>query len=147
MIPTAPLIQPYLFFEGRCEEALAFYKKAAGAEVLMKMHYKDNPEPAKPGCGPQNIPGDKVMHVSFRIGESVLMGSDGMCSGKTDFKGFSLSLSAPNEAEAKRLFDALSEGGRVEVPLGKTFFSPAFGMFEDKFGLFWMVIVPTPMPA
>jgi len=147
MMPNTSLVQPYIFFEGCCEEALSFYKSAVGAEVMMKMHYKDNPEPAKPGCGPQNIPGDKVMHVSFRIGDSVLMGSDGMCSGKPEFKGFALSLSAPNEAEAQRLFKALSEGGHVQMPLGKTFFSPAFGMLADKFGIFWMVIVPTPMPA
>ncbi|HKQ24662.1 MAG TPA: VOC family protein [Burkholderiales bacterium] len=129
--------QPYLFFEGRCEEAIEFYRKALGAKVEMLMHYKDNPEPM-PGKAP---PGDKVMHSSFRIGDTTVMGSDGDCKGKPNFQGFSLSLTARDEHEAKRLFTALSDGGKVQLPLGKTFFSPAFGMVADRFGVAWMVVV------
>jgi len=134
------LIQPYLFFEGRCEEALAFYSKAAGAQIEMLMRYKDSPEPPPPGMVPPGSE-NKVMHCSFRIGDTVLMGSDGNCTGKPTFGGFCLSLTAPDAAAAERLFKALADGGRVEMPLGKTFFSPAFGMLSDRFGVGWMVIV------
>jgi PhnB protein len=132
-------VQPYLFFEGRCEEALEFYAKALGAKVEMKMHYNESPE----GC-PQGLPPGsekKVMHAAFRIGDTTLMGSDGMCTGQPSFKGFSLSLNARDEADAKRLYDALAEGGQPQMPLTKTFFSPAFGMVGDRFGLSWMVMV------
>ena len=130
-------VQPYLFFEGRCEEAIEYYRKALGAKVEMLMHYKDSPEPM-PGKAP---PGDKVMHSSFRIGDTTVMGSDGDCMGKPSFQGFSLSLTARDDAEAKRLFSALSDGGKVQMPLSKTFFSPAFGMVADRFGVAWMVVV------
>ena len=130
-------VQPYLFFEGRCEEAIEYYRKALGAKVEMLMHYKDSPE-AMPGKAP---PGDKVMHSSFRIGDTTVMGSDGDCMGKPSFQGFSLSLTARDDAEAKRLFAALSDGGKVQMPLSKTFFSPAFGMVADRFGVAWMVVV------
>ncbi len=134
-------IQPYLFFEGRCEEALEFYKKALGAEVTMLMRIQDSPEPPPPGMHP---PGSekKIMHASLRIGDATLMASDGRCQGKPSFQGFSLSLDARDEAQAKRLFGALAEGGQVHMPLGKTFFSPCFGMVADRFGVSWMVIVP-----
>jgi PhnB protein len=131
------IVQPYLFLEGRCEEALEFYKKAVGAEVQMLMRYKDSPD--KAACGP--VPGEKVMHASFRIGETTLMASDGRCQGKATFQGFALSLSAADAAEAGRLYNALGEGGQVIMPLGKTFFSPSFGMVTDRFGVCWMVIV------
>ena len=134
-------VQPYLFFEGRTDEAIEFYKKAIGAEVEMLMRYKDSPEPPKEGCGPPANAGDKVMHSSFRVGETVVMASDGMCSGKPDFKGFALSLSPKTDAEAKKLFDALSAGGQVMQPLMKTFFASSFGMVTDKFGVMWMVVV------
>lgn len=131
-------IQPYLFFDGRCEEALEFYKSRLGAKVEMVMHYKDSPDPnsAPPGCA------DKVMHASLRIGEAAVMASDGYCQGKPNFQGFSLTLTANDEPEAKRLFKALGDGGKVQMPLEKTFFSPAFGMVADKFGVSWMVMVP-----
>ena len=139
-------VQPYLFFEGRTEEALEFYRKTLGAKVEMLMRFKDAPEPPPPGqCAPGSM--DKVMHASFRIGDSELMASDGMCSGKPSFQGFSLSVSAPDEAEAKRMFGELSEGGKVFMPLGKTFFSPSFGMVADRFGVSWMVMVPPAEPA
>jgi len=131
-------VQPYLFFDGRTEEALAFYRKALGAEVEMLMRFKDSPELAN------NPPGseEKVMHSSFTLNGATLMASDGHCQGKPSFEGFSLSLAAKDEAEAKRLFGALAEGGEVQMPLAKTFFSPSFGMVADRFGVSWMIIVP-----
>ena len=135
------LIQPYLFFDGRCEEALAFYRSALGAEVTMLMRYKESPEPLPSGmCAPNSD--EKVMHSEFTIGDSKLMASDGYGGGKPEFKGFSLSLDARDDADAKRLFDALAEGGTVQMPLGKTFFASSFGMVADRFGMAWMVIVP-----
>ena len=133
-------IQPYLFFDGRCEEAIEFYKSRLGAKVEMLMRYKESPEPPQPGTMPPGSE-DKVMHSSLRIGDAVLMASDGHCAGKPSFQGFSLSLTARDEAEADRLFGALADGGQVQMPLGKTFFSPRFGMVADRFGVSWMVIV------
>lgn len=134
-------VQPYLFFDGRCEEALAFYRRALGAEVAMLLRFKDGPEPSAPGMVPPGSE-DKVMHASFRIGETVVMASDGRCGGRPSFQGFSLTLTAANEAEADRLFAALADGGQVQMPLAKTFFSPRFGMVADRFGVSWMIIVP-----
>ena len=137
---TGQQVQPYLFFDGRCEEAIEFYKKALGAKVDMLMRFKESPDPVPAGmCGPNSD--DKVMHSAFRIGETLIMASDGMAGGKPDFKGFSLSVSAADEAEADRLFGALGKGGSVTMPMGKTFFSPRFGMVADRFGVGWMVIV------
>src|SRR5918999_795848 len=133
-------VQPYLFFDGRCEEALEFYKSALGAEVTALMRFKDSPEPHSPGCVPPGAE-NKVMHACFRIGETQVMASDGRCEGKPSFQGFSLSIAVPNEAEAERLFAALAEGGQVQMPLAKTFFSPRFGMASDRFGVSWMIIV------
>ena len=130
-------LQPYLFFDGRCEEALDFYKKAIGANVEMMMRWKDCPD--KSGCTPQNE--NKVMHASVKVGDVSVMASDGRCEGQPDFKGFALSLTAKTEAEADKLFNALSAGGQVQMPLGKTFFSPKFGMCADKFGVGWMIMV------
>ena len=136
---STPVIEPYLFFNGRCEEAVKFYQKALGAEVQMMMRYKESPEPTPPGMTPPDW-GDKIMHASLRIGATLLMASDGS-NGKTFFEGFSLSLSFPNEADATRAFTALADGGQVRMPLGKTFWSPCFGMVQDKFGVGWMVSV------
>jgi PhnB protein len=135
------LVQAYLNFDGRCEEALNFYKKALGAEVTMLMRMKESPEPPQPGLV---APGsaDKVLHAAFRIGETTLLASDCYCSGKPVFQGFSLTITARDEAEANRLFGALSDGGQVTAPLSKTFFSPRFGMVTDRFGVAWMVLVP-----
>lgn len=133
-------IQPYLFFDGRCDEALAFYRNAIGAEVTMLMRFKDNPE-RNPGMEPPNA-ADKVMHARIQIGDAVIMASDGRCQGNPEFKGFALSLTAPSAAEAERLFTALADGGQVVMPLAKTFFSPRFGMMTDRFGVMWMVYVP-----
>jgi PhnB protein len=133
------MIQPYLFFEGRTEEALEFYRQALGAQVQMMMRYKESPGQAK--CPDGSVPpGDKVMHSAFTIGESMIMASDGFCSGKPVFNGFSLSYPAQDKADAKKRFDALSAGGSVTMPLGETFFAEAFGMVKDKFGVSWMVI-------
>ncbi|MGH8857324.1 MAG: VOC family protein [Polaromonas sp.] len=135
-------VQPYLFFEGRCEEALEFYRTALGAEVTMLMRYKDSPEPQPEGmCAPGSE--DKVMHSSFRIGETTLMASDGRATGQPVFQGFSLSLSPPTDAEAQRLFTALGQGGQVQMPLAKTFFASSFGMVADRFGVSWMIVVET----
>ncbi len=133
-------IQPYLFFEGRCEEAAEFYRHALGAEVMALMRFKDSPEPHQPGmCAAGSE--DKVMPMSFRIGDTTVMASDGRCEGRPSFEGFSLSLTMPGEAEAERLFGALANGGQVQMPLGETFFSPLFGMVADRFGVSWMVYV------
>jgi PhnB protein len=133
-------VQPYLFFDGRCEEAVEFYRSALGAEVTMLMRFKDSPEPLEPGMVPPGA-GDKVMHVSFRIGETTVLASDGRCEGRPSFQGFSLSLTVPNEAEAERLFASLAEGGQVQMPLTKTFFSSRFGMVADRYGVSWMIYV------
>ena len=133
-------IQSYLFFEGRCEEALEFYRKALGAEVTMLMRYRDNPEPPEKSKAPPDSE-NKVMHASFRIGETTVMASDGYCLGKPNFQGFGLSLTVPNAAQADRKFAALADGGQVRMPLAKTFFSPRFGMVVDRFGVLWMVYV------
>lgn len=127
----------YLFFDGRTEEALDFYQRALGAKVEAIHRYKESPEPAHVPAGA----GDKVMHATFTIGDTTVMASDGNCQGKPDFKGVSLSLNVGTEAEAERFFAALSEGGQVQVPLTKTFFSPRFGMLADRFGVGWMVHV------
>lgn len=134
-------VQPYLFFDGHCEEAVEFYRKALGAEVEMLMRYKESPDPMPPEMCP---PGSEnwIMHASMRIGDSTVMASDGPSQGEPYFRGFSLSVSVADQAEAEQRFTALSEGGQVQMPLGKTFFSPCFGMVVDRFGVSWMVIVP-----
>jgi PhnB protein len=138
-------VQPYLDFGGRCDEALAFYREAIGAEVLMLMRFSQNPEPMPPGVLPAGYE-DKVMHVSFRVGGSTLMASDGCGPGKS-FQGISLSLAVATEADAEKAFAALGVGGTVTMPLTKTFWSPRFGMVRDRFGLDWMVTVATGAPA
>jgi len=132
-------IEPYLFFNGRCEEAIEFYKKALGAEVLMLMRYNESPDAPPPGMVPAGWD-NKIMHTSLRIGNANMMASDG-CSEGLNFQGFSLSLAVANETEAKRVFDALSDGGQIRMPLTKTFWSPCFGMVADRFGVGWMVTV------
>ena len=137
------IVQPYLNFEGRCEEAVEFYKRKLGAEVSMLMHNSDAPAGAH-GC-PTPPPPGKVMHCALQIGGSVVMATDGMCQGTPNFQGFSLSLTAANDAEATRLFEALaSEGGNVTMPIAATFFATRFGMVTDRFGVAWMVLS---MPA
>jgi len=137
------VVQTYLFFNGSCEKAVEFYRQALGAEVEMMLRYKDSPEPPKPGMVP---PGNenKIMHTSFRIGQTTVMASDGCDTEKPNFDGFSLSLSVANEAEADRAFAALADGGQVRMPLAKTFWSPRFGMVADRFGIGWMVSVTPP---
>lgn len=130
-------VEPYLFFEGRCEEALEFYTKTLDAEVTTFMRYRESPDPGmiQPGLE------DKVMHANVRIGNSTLMASDGRCTEHPAFQGFSLTLTLTDEAEAERLFASLSDGGRAEMPLTKTFWSPCFGMVTDRFGVSWMIMV------
>jgi PhnB protein len=134
------VVQSYLFFDGRCEEALAFYQRALGAELTMMMRFKEAPEGPPPGAVPAGSE-NKVMHAAFRIGDTTVMASDGRCQGKPSFQGFALSITVANEAQADRTFAALADGGQVQMPLGKTFFSPRFGMVTDRFGVSWMVIV------
>jgi PhnB protein len=128
-------IQSYVFFDGRCDEAIEFYRSALGAELSMLMRFKDCPEPVTPGSE------EKVMHAELRIGESTLLVSDGRCQGPPKFEGFALTLIVATEGEAQRIFTALSDGGQVQMPLAKTFFSPLFGMVGDRFGVCWMVYV------
>jgi PhnB protein len=130
-------VQPYLFFDGRCDEALEFYKKTLGAEPTMLMRFRDAPDQSmiSPGSA------DKVMHGQVKIGDTTVLMSDGRCLGKPNFQGFALTVHAKDEAEADKLFAALGEGGQVTMPLAKTFFSRKFGMLADKFGVGWMVIV------
>ena len=137
MPTSATVIQPYLFFGGRCDEAIEFYRSVLGAEVEMLMRFNESPEPTElPECFH-----DKVMHASLRIGSTSLMASDGRCDGMVNFEGFSLSITVPDEAEAERVFGALSEGGIVTMPLEKTFWAPKFGILQDRFGVSWMVSV------
>ncbi len=133
-------VQPYLFFDGRCEEAVEFYRSALGAEVTMLSRYKDSPAHQEPGMLPPGS-GDKVMHASLRIGDTMVLASDGHCTGKPSFQGFSLSLTVDTEAEADRFFAALASGGQVRMPLARTFFSARFGMVADRFGVCWMIYV------
>lgn len=133
-------IQPYLVFDGRCEEAIEFYRQALGAEVTMLMRVKDSPEPPQSGMMPPGSE-EKVMHAGLRIGDATVMASDGRCLGQPSFQGFALSITAPDDAQAERLFAALGEGGQVQMPMSKTFFSSRFGMVADRFGVGWMVIV------
>ena len=130
--------QVYLFFDGRCDEALTFYKKTLGIEVEMLMRFKENPDKNHP-CAPGLE--EKVMHACFKLGDQRVMASDGHAKGHPEFKGFCLSLSVDTEAEADKVFAAIGEGGKVEMPLMKTFFAPKFGMVQDKFGVGWMVLV------
>ena len=135
-------IQPYLFFDGRCDEAIAFYRQALGAEVVMLMRYGDGPEGSAQCPDGSAPPADKVMHACLQVGSAQILLSDGFSAGKPEFKGISLSLSATDDAEARRVFDGLAEGGKVDHPLMATFFSSSFGMLTDRFGVSWMVMVP-----
>jgi len=139
-------IQPYLFFGGRCEEALAFYRQAIDAQVVMMMRFRDAPDPPPPGAVASGSD-DRVMHAELRIGPTTIMASDGAGFEPPGFQGFSLFIAAADAAEAERLFTALSQDGQVTMPLGPTFFSPAFGMLRDRFGVGWMVGVPAPGQA
>ena len=130
-------VQPYLQFDGRCEEAIEFYKNSLGAEVEALLRFKDSPDPQMmPQPGVEN----KVMHACFRVGDSRIMASDGFCKGTPSFNGFSLTLQPKDKAEAEKLFAALVKGGEVRMPLGETFFSPGFGMVADPFGVSWMIV-------
>jgi PhnB protein len=133
-------VQPYLFFDGKCEEALEFYKRALGAKVNALMRFSEGPDQSR--IKPENK--NKVMHSEFQVGEAVIMASDGYCNGAPSFQGFSLTITVSNDAEAKRVFDAITAGGEVRMPLEKTFFASSFGMATDKYGVGWMVITEGP---
>lgn len=132
------LLQPYLMFEGRCEEAYEFYRKALGAEKTMMLRFSESPEPPQPGMVPPGCE-NKIMHMQFRIGDQIVMASDGRCKGKPTFEGISLTLTLDSEAEADKTFAALVDGGKIQMPLAKTFFSPRFGILTDRFGVSWMI--------
>lgn len=131
-------IEPYLFFEGRCAEAVDFYRKAIGAEVVALLHFRDSPDPAMMAPGME----DKVMHACLRVGDATVMASDGRCEGGPAFQGFALTLNVRDEAEADRLFEALADGGKATMPLAQTFFARRFGMLTDRFGVAWMIVLP-----
>jgi PhnB protein len=133
-------VQPYLFFDGRCDEAVEFYKKALGAEAQMMLRFKDSPEPHQPGMLPPGAE-NKVMHGRLRIGATTILVSDGRCTGQPNFQGFGLSITVADGAEAERVFNALADGGKVQMPMTKTFFSSHFGMVADRLGVSWMVYV------
>ncbi|HET6804785.1 MAG TPA: VOC family protein [Frateuria sp.] len=134
-------VQPYLFFEGRCEEAVTFYRDALGAQVHALLRYSDAPQGGDAGCpGGTPPPADKVMHASLQIGQTLVMASDGFAAGHPEFKGISLSLAADDDAQARKMFDALAAGGQVQQPLGPSFFASSFGMLTDRFGVSWMVV-------
>jgi PhnB protein len=131
-------VQPYLFFDGRCDEALDFYKKTLGAKVDMLMRFKEAPDQS-------NVTPDsreKVMHCAFHVGDTQVLASDGHCAGKPTFQGFGLALTAKDDAEAERLFADLGNGGQVQMPMAETFFATRFGMVADKFGVGWMILKP-----
>ncbi len=130
-------VQPYLNFNGRCEEALQFYSKHLGAKIEMMMRFKDMPGPQQPGM---TAPPEKILHAAFRVGDAQLLASDSHCTGKPAFEGIALAVTARDDAEAKRVFGALSDGGKVQQPLIPTFFSSSFGMVDDRFGVSWMVM-------
>ena len=134
-------VEPYLFFNGRCDEAIAFYQEAVGAELTFLMRMNESPDPIPADALPAGFE-NKVMHATLRIGDSLVMVSDGNCNTPSGFQGFRLSLAVEDAVAAERAFAALLPGGNVTMPLGKTFWSPAFGMLEDRFGVGWMVIVP-----
>ena len=126
--------EPYLYFNGRCEEAIIFYQSALGAELVELVRFRDAPHiPAPAGAD------DKIMHALLRIGESSLLLSDGPCRGTTYFQGFSLALSVKEDEEAERIFRGLVRGGRVHIPLKTTSFASTFGMAADPFGVLWTV--------
>jgi PhnB protein len=131
-------LEPYLFFNGRAEEAIEFYKSALGAKVNMLMRMKDSPQ--QPAGGIQPGAENKIMHANLSIGGANLLVSDGRCQGATNFEGVALSFTASSDAECEKLFTALAEGGKIAMPLGKTFFASSFGMVTDRFGVPWMVL-------
>jgi PhnB protein len=133
------LVQPYLFFDGKCEEALNYYKSKLGAKVDMMMRFKESPETASMQGLPANS-GEKIMHSAFHIGDTQLMASDGMCGGKPNFQGLSLSIAVDNDATAERMFNALKADGKAQMPMTETFFASRFGVVADKFGVSWMII-------
>ena len=140
-------VQPYLFFDGRADEAIAFYQKAIDASVVMRMAFGENPQGEEACAGGPMPPADKVMHACLQVGETQVLLSDGFAAGTPEFKGVSLSLSAASDADAQRYFSALADGGKVIQPLGATFFASSFGMLEDRFGVSWMVLNPLPLPG
>lgn len=135
------LIQPYLFYDGNCEEAIAFYGEAIGATALFKMRFKEAPPDPQRPLAPELA--EKIMHATIQVGDAQFMVSDGGCmSPNKKFEGFGVSLTAPDQATAERYFQALSQGAQVTMPFQKTFWSPGFGMLTDKFGVPWMVSAP-----
>ena len=140
MKKSSATVQPYIHFNGRCEEAIKYYQKTLGAEVLMEMRFKESPQPMPPGSLPPGFE-NKIMHAHIAFGQAHLLMTDGPSGdpSKTEFQGISLSLTVESEAEAKQYFESLAKDGKVQMPFAKTFFSPGFGMVIDRFGIKWMV--------
>ena len=138
--PNISTVQSYLFFDGKTEEAIEFYRKALGAEVVMMLRFKDSPQEPKAGCEPPAGTENKIMHAQFKVGKTVIMASDGRCSGHPKFDGFGLAIATATDADTDRAFNALAHGGQVQMPLEKTLFASSFGMVSDKFGVMWMIM-------
>jgi PhnB protein len=136
-------VEPYLFFEGCCEEALEFYRRAIGAEIQSVQRFGDSPESSAAGHLPPGSE-NKVMHAMFRVGDTTVLASDGRSRGSSQFQGFALSITVADASEADRLFLGLSAGGTIVMPLTETFYSPRFGMVTDRFGVLWMIYLPRP---
>lgn len=136
----AKAVNTYLIFNGNCEEAFQFYKSVFGGEFQYVGKYKDAP-PEDGGEVVSEEDSNRIMHVSLPIGSSVLMGSDSHSKfGDVGFgDNFSISISAESTEEADKIFGGLTDEGRVDMPMQKTFWSPYFGMLKDKFGVNWMI--------
>lgn len=138
-------VQTYLFFNGRCEEALGFYREKLGAEMISMTRFKDMPQdesaPPSENCpGPTSELAEKIMHAEFRLGDVTLFASDGMEQSDPKFEGFSITMSVAKDDEAKRFFDLLAEEGAIIMPLTPMFFASLFGIVTDKFGVSWMIL-------
>ena len=133
-------IEPYLIFDGNCEKAFTFYESVFGVKIAAIMRYKDMPTEAKKNVPESDM--ERVVHVLLTVSNKVsLMGSDSSGSIKTHIgDNVSLTLNMESETEARHIFEKLSEGGKVTMPLEKTFFADLYAMFTDKFGIHWMIV-------
>ncbi|MCB1852433.1 MAG: VOC family protein [Gammaproteobacteria bacterium] len=138
-------VNNYLFFSGRCEEALDYYCRHLGARIELLFRFGDSPEPIPEGAIPPDFD-NKVMHAEFTLGDTRLFASDG-CSINGPVGGFSLALTLTVEEAVRRAFTALADGGSIVMPLEPTFWSPLYGQVNDRFGISWMVMMPGQSPT